>query len=154
MQLVDVCVIVILPPTEAALQVYGPQGRAKCSHVHGGEIACYFWNPVAQVLRAAGHRGLGELIAAIDGQPAQRGNLIVDRDAAALDLAQVFAHQQNRRGVGIGGDRGDGAIDLGEEVAGAYAAPAVFRSQPCFPTRCALTEQAAVGFGQLISHLR
>jgi len=54
----------------------------------------------------------------------------------------------------VGGDRVNGAVDLGEEVAGADAAPMPLRGQAGFPAGGALAEQVAVGEGEQIADLR
>ena len=79
---------------------------------------------------------------------------VVEGDAAALDLAEIFAHEQDGRGSRIVGERGDGAIDLGEEVAGANAAPGALGGEACFPSGGALAEEIAVGKGELVADLR
>src|ERR1700691_3339805 len=94
------------------------------------------------------------LVAAVHRQPSQRGKLVVQRDAAAFNLAQIFPLQQNGRRGGGDGDGSDGAVYLSEKVAGADAAPAAFRRQSRLPAGGAFAEQIAVGQGQLVAHLR
>ena len=53
----------------------------------------------------------------------------------------------------VDGDGGDGAVDLGEEVAGADGAPIPLGGDAGFPAGGALAEQVAVGLGELVADL-
>ena len=107
-------------------------------------------NPVAGrgVAGALGDGGVGVLIAALEGHPLELAGglqLVVEGDAAALDLAEIFAHELYRVRIGIGGEGGDGAVDLGPEVAGADGAPVLLHGDAGFPAGGALAEQIVVG---------
>ena len=110
--------------------------QVECAHVAG-----YLGNPVAEVLDAASYRGVCVLVAAVECEPTLRRNFEVDRDSAALNLAEVLALEQNRRGIGSQGQGDDGAIDLSVEIADANRAPMPLRGDSSFPSRSAFAEQ-------------
>ena len=41
--------------------------------------------------------GMRVLVAAVDGEPGAGLKFVVERDAAAFDLAEIFAHEQDGR---------------------------------------------------------
>src|SRR5579862_669879 len=138
-QQVGVGVIVVLPAAHAALQAQCADAGTEGAQIQGGEIARNLGNPVAEILGAPCNGGVRELIAAVDRQPAPRREFEIKCDAAALDLAEVFALEQNRRGGGIEGEGGDGPINLGEKITGTNGSPAPLARQARFPPGGALT---------------
>src|SRR3954447_8638384 len=146
-------VIVVLVAAHAALQAEGADAWGEGAQVEGAHVARDCGNPVAEIGGASGDGGVGVLVAAVHCHPAPRGQRKIKRNAFALDLAEVSAHQKDGGGIGIDGDGGDGAIDLGEEIAPADGAPVPLRGQAGFPAGGALALEQTVGPGELIADL-
>ena len=127
--------------------------RLAGEEIERGHVARDFGNPVGVVLRTAGDNGMRVLIAAIEREPVLRRKFEIESDAAAFDLAEILAREENGRRSGVGGDGDDGAIDLGEEVAGADRAPVPLAREAGFPSSGALAEQVVVGQRELVAYL-
>src|SRR5579872_6260236 len=138
-------IVVKLMAAEPALKAQSANGRLVGVEIQRGHVASNFRNPVAEIDGATGHGRMRILIAAIEGEPMPGREFEIERHTAAFDLAEVFAQQKNGRRGWIGGDGNDGAVDLGEEVAGTDGAPVAFRGHANLPTGGALAEQAAAG---------
>src|SRR5579884_1466088 len=80
---------------------------------------------------------------------------VVERNAAAFNLAQVFAPQQGRCGRDLKRERGDGAVDLRPEIADAqHGIPLRYVClESGFPTSGTLGAQVRIGECCLLADL-
>jgi len=92
----EVCIVVILAATDAALQAERSESRLECAKVQRAHVAGYFRNPVAEIVWSARHDCMRILISAIEREPALWGNFEIKAETAALDLAEILALEQER----------------------------------------------------------
>ena len=95
---IGVGIVVILAAAQAAFEAERSEPRARGAQIERGHVARDFGNPIAvDRMRAARDDGVRVLIAAIDREPGHGRELVVEGNAAALDLAEILAHEQDRR---------------------------------------------------------